>query len=55
MPVRLWTVWLSWTYEIFIDPPIPVDRLSAGPAFIDLSFRKPTDHRSDVHAHLGNL
>lgn len=32
-----------------------MDRLSAGSAFIDLSFRKPADHRSDIYAHLGNL
>lgn len=47
------TVWLSWTYEIFIDPAsLRIDRL-VGLLFIDPSFRKQTHHRSDIAARLG--
>lgn len=55
MRAGLRTVGLSWTYEIFIDPASLWVGCLVSRAFIDPSFRKQTHHRSDGHAHLGNV
>lgn len=52
MQSTLRTVWLSWTYEIFIDSAsLWIDRLVGCSLLIWVSGNKHTHHRSDIHTN----